>query len=573
MRQTNVIATGVKSTAAIGWILQALLYLMIIAVLACGCALQSQNSPALDVFIPPHAPVISPSPDVPPHIAQLSGAWQGVWDDGTPSVLVVRRVDSKTADLLLAENQYGDETKLPWHLWARAMITGYSPGELKWEAEWGAFEFRLSDDGRKLTGAFRRFHAPDQTTTKKVSMTRRPIQSISRDKIDPPFVCGQSGKTLQLLAGQADPATRQTMVDEFIEKAKENSTPLLETGSRDSLTCATFIYHGAVETVALAGVMNGFNNEKDFLTRVPGTNLFYLCQEYPSNARIEYNLAINGKTILDPLNPRSITFGRHHWQNSVAPMPDYCTPPETEHEPTGARGEIENVEIRSRQPEWDRTVIVYLPPGYATGKTRFPVLYLNDGFGAQKYGRTVRVMDNLIQWKKIPPLIVVMVPSAKDRSEEYGLNPEFEAFFVNELVPVIDARFRTISDPEHRGIGGISAGAVASLSLCINHPQVFGKCMAQSTAGMKLEPLLALVRKGPERPIRAYLDVGSFESDFYGRDLVDVAHRLREALIANGCRVRYQEVNEGHGWANWRSRTRDAVSFLFSNQSIVGNET
>ena len=87
--------------------------------------------------------------------------------------------------------------------------------------------------------------------------------------------------------------------------------------------------------------------------------------------------------------------------------------------------------------------------------------------------------------------------------------------------------------------------------------------MVQSTAG-KLEPLLKLARKGPATPIAAYLDVGRFEADFYGRDLVDVAHRLRDALIAKGCRVRYQEVNEGHGWA----RTRDAVTFLFATDPM-----
>ena len=108
-------------------------------------------------------------------------------------------------------------------------------------------------------------------------------------------------------------------------------------------------------------------------------------------------------------------------------------------------------------------------------------------------------MDNLIQWKTIPPLIVVMVPSAKDRMVEYRLNPEFESFFVNELVPAIDTLFRTLDAPAQRGIGGISAGATAALSLSINHPQIFGKCMAQSTAG-ELIPLLKLARQGPARP-------------------------------------------------------------------------
>lgn len=572
MAQSLLSTITVIHALAIRRIVPATLSLLMLSGLWAGCTPQPYHPLTHDVFIPSHSPVIRPSAGIPGDIAALSGAWQGVWDDGNPSVLIVRRIDTKTADILLAENAYDDDNRLPWHLWARATVAGGQPAGLQWKAEWAAFEFRLSDDGRELTGVFRRFASPGMETTKKVSMTRRHIESMPRDRLDPPFFCGQAAETFQRMETQTAPDIRRAMVDDIVERAKTAGTPLLEAGSREGLTCATFIYHGAADTVALAGVMNGFNTEKDFFTRVAGTDLFYFSQEYPSDARIEYDLAVNGKTIPDPLNPRSITFGRHHWTNSVATMPDYTAPPEAEREPTGARGHIEDVEIQSRQPGWSRTVTVYLPTGYATGKDRYPVLYLNDGFGAQQFGRTVRIMDNLIQWEAIPPLIVVMVPSAKDRMVEYRLNPEFESFFVTELVPFIDARFRTLNAPEHRGIGGISAGATAALSLSINHPRVFGKCMAQSTAG-ELLPLLKLARKGPVRPITAYLDVGSFEVDFYGRDLVDVSHRLRDSLLANGCRVRYQEVNEGHGWANWRARTRDAVSFLFSTQSTNGNET
>lgn len=561
-----------KAAAAMQRIMHAPLYLLILVGLACGCASHPPVSPVLDVFIPDHPPVVRPGPGVPAPIAALSGAWQGIWNDGAPSVLVVRRIDSATADVLLAENQYGDDARLPWHLWARPAVAGGSPAGLKWASEWGAFEFRLSDDGQKLSGVFRRFQPPDREAVKQISMTRREIQSVSHDQQGPPFVCGQTGDILRRLAAQADPAARRALVDEIVEKAKKTGTPLLETGSRFGLTCATFIYHEPADTVALSGMMNGFNPEKDFLTRVAGTDLFYICQEYPSDARIEYNLAVDGQKTLDPLNSRTITFGRKHWQNSVAAMPDYTPPPETRVKPAGDRGTVQEVAIRSRQAEWSRMVTVYLPAGYATSKDRYPVLYLNDGFGARKYGKIVPIMDNLIEWKKIPPLIMVLVPSARDRKVEYRMNPDFESFFVDELVPEIDAHFRSIPSPDHRGIGGISAGAVAALSLSINHPETFGKCMAQSTAG-EVAPLLKRARQGPARPFVAYLDVGRFEADFYGRDLVDVAHRLRDSLIANGCRVRYQEVNEGHSWVNWRARTRDAVSFLFSADAADENQT
>jgi enterochelin esterase family protein len=272
---------------------------------------------------------------------------------------------------------------------------------------------------------------------------------------------------------------------------------------------------------------------------------------------------VDGRRILDPLNPRTVTFGRKHRQNSEAVMPGYLPPPEIEHDASVAQGATEELPVPSKQDGWSRTVTVYLPHGYAAGARRYPVLYLNDGFGAMNYGKVIPIMDNLIAQKAIPPLIVVLVPSAKNRMIEYKMNPVFEDFFVDELIPAVEARFRTLPGAEHRAIGGISAGATAALSLTLHHADVFGKCIAQSTA-TELVPLLRLARKGPARPITVYLDVGSFEADFYGRDLVDVSRRLRDTLRSHGCRVRYQEVNEGHGWFNWRARTRDAVRFLFA---------
>jgi enterochelin esterase-like enzyme len=64
--------------------------------------------------------------------------------------------------------------------------------------------------------------------------------------------------------------------------------------------------------------------------------------------------------------------------------------------------------------------------------------------------------------------------------------------------------------------------------------------------------------------------VGRFESDFHGTDLVDASHRIRDALVAHGCPVRLQEVNEGHGWRNWRARAGEALGFLFASQPVMG---
>jgi enterochelin esterase family protein len=205
---------------------------------------------------------------------------------------------------------------------------------------------------------------------------------------------------------------------------------------------------------------------------------------------------------------------------------------------------------------------VYLPPGYAGGDRRFPALYLHDGQDWLDYAKLDVILDNLVARKAIPPAIAVLVPPL-DRRAEYRMTPDFEAFFVEEVVPAIDARYRTRPSPGSRTVGGISAGGVAALSLALRHPEVFGRCIAQSTASWgKMEALRDLVRSSPGLPSAVYLDVGRFEGEFAGSDMVRFSRELRDDLAARGVEVRYQEVNEGHSWGNWRARMRDALPFV-----------
>lgn len=527
-----------------------------------GCTPLQDSSPSpLNVFIPSHPPVVTPGHDTPPQVAALAGAWEGIWSDGDPSALLVLDVDSYSARILLACNNYNDELRLPWHQWAQAQLAQGAAPRLEWKTPKAQFSFELSSDGQQLMGISQGAPPSGRAKTITITMTRRKIQPLMVDRPEPPCTCKAIGEELRRIELEQDPSARSALTNALINRATRTGTPLLETGSKTDHSCATFLYSGKAKTVALAGDMNGWNEQKDTLVRVAGTDLYVLSQEYPSDARLEYKLVVNGEMILDPLNSRTSVYGRG--ANSEAPMPMFIPPREILQDPAVPGGTVEEWMIGSKQPDMARTATIYLPAGYAGSSDRYPVLYLNDAFGVLKFGKMVVILDNIIGWKVIQPVIAVMLPSVKDRIAEYSMNPAFEAFVVEEVVPAVDARYRTRPFAEFRAIGGISAGATAALSLAIRHPEVFGNCIAQSTA-TNLVPLLQLAKTGPSRPISVYLDVGSFEADFYGRDLVDSTRRLRESLLGHKCSVLYKEVNQGHGWASWRTRTRDAFTFLYS---------
>ncbi|WP_041532206.1 alpha/beta hydrolase [Pelobacter propionicus] len=517
-----------------------------------------------EVQPPDHPAVVIPTADVPPSVAVLSGAWEGTWSNGAKSVLVVYRLEKGKARLLHAFGE-GDNL-LAWHEWARPTVVPGDKPRLEWKNDWSSVAFELSPATGELSGELREFSRDGGGKTWRVVMRHRNIERVAPEKVKAPLVCPELARELRLIEEESDQKRRTLLVDALMGRAKQGGTPLTEPGATAGTTCATFIYRGEAREVGISGDMNGWSEQKELLFRLPGMDLFYYCGEYPADSRIEYNLVIDGTAGLDPFNPRVSLFNRK--SNSEVPMPGYRPPPEVEPAPVAARGTVEEIAIVSKQPGMSRTATVYLPVGYAGSAERYPVLYLNDAFGALKFGSMINVLDNLIRRRVVPPLIAVLLPSVGDRMVEYSMNPRFESFVVEAVVPAVDRRYRTRPSPEFRAVGGISAGATAALSLAINHPDLFGKCMAQSTA-TKLAPLIKLARSGPKAPIRVYLDVGRFESDYHGKDLVEASHRIRDALVAHGCPVHLREVNEGHGWRNWRARMGEALEFLFASLSAM----
>jgi S-formylglutathione hydrolase FrmB len=141
----------------------------------------------------------------------------------------------------------------------------------------------------------------------------------------------------------------------------------------------------------------------------------------------------------------------------------------------------------------ERRVPVYLPPGYDADRTRrFPVVVVLSGFTGR--GRMLLNdnawspslddrMDALIAAGS-PELILVM-PDCLTRfgGSQYvdsSATGRYETHLVHELVPWVDAHYRTLASREHRGIAGKSSGGFGALRLGMMHPDVFGALACHS---------------------------------------------------------------------------------------------
>ncbi len=137
----------------------------------------------------------------------------------------------------------------------------------------------------------------------------------------------------------------------------------------------------------------------------------------------------------------------------------------------------------------ERSLAVYLPPGYEHSDRRYPVIVMLSsfmGFGTmylspQAWGYSLdERCDVLIGEGTMKPCILVM-PDCFTRwgGSQYVNSPalgRYEDYVIREIIPWVDGRFRTLNDPSHRAVAGKSSGGYGALRLSMSHPDVFGTC-------------------------------------------------------------------------------------------------
>ncbi len=140
-----------------------------------------------------------------------------------------------------------------------------------------------------------------------------------------------------------------------------------------------------------------------------------------------------------------------------------------------------------------REVPVYLPPGYERSSKRYPVIFALTGFTGRgvmllnrpAFGEALdQRLNRLIEKGLTQPAIVVM----PDCFTRYGgsqyldskATGRYETHIIEELVPFIDARYRTRAEPYGRATMGKSSGGYGALVLAMRHPDIFGIVVCHS---------------------------------------------------------------------------------------------
>ncbi len=190
-----------------------------------------------------------------------------------------------------------------------------------------------------------------------------------------------------------------------------------------------------------------------------------------------YNVKIDGGKFNDPgtLN----YYGSVRWESGIeipAADQDFYSLKNVPH------GNVQQILFPSPSTSTSRRAFVYTPPGYEKGKDKYPVLYLQHGWGEDEtawmnQGRANLIMDNLIAEGKIKPFIIVCTYGMTNEIKFGGMRnfkiDGFQTVLVDELIPYVDANFRTIAKKEKRAMAGLSMGGMETKTITLNKPDVF----------------------------------------------------------------------------------------------------
>lgn len=375
------------------------------------------------------------------------------------------------------------------------------------------------------------------------------------------------------------------------------------------------------DQIYLAGTINDWQPGKLAIPHV-GDGIYARTVEWPIDGRIEYKFTrgatwatvekgffgeeIRNRTFTPRVTPRDVVVFQHvaRWADQREPVPTqamFSTVPSRQTPPSSSRtGDVREIgPLDAPQLGGERSVLIYLPPGYDESKDRYPVLYMLDGqnvfdastsFIGVEWGLD-EAAEGGIKSGTLKPCIIVAVYNSTNRFDEYtpyvdeehggGEADKFMAFLIETLKPYIDKEYRTQPDRQHTALAGSSLGGLLSLYAATKYHatfQTFG-VVAPSLQWADYRILRDLEAATLPNDLRFWIEVGVGDTPLgslkkkllggkaklspYHSACRETAEILRAKGITGEDQLHYQEFT---GWFHdeheWSARATAMLDFL-----------
>ena len=284
----------------------------------------------------------------------------------------------------------------------------------------------------------------------------------------------------------------------------------------------------------------------------------------------EYKFEVDGLKVLDYVNP-AVKAGTEIYCNTVEVRG--AEPRFDERVLTGSQMDV--ISYKSSANGSYRRVCVYVPACYYGRKCgKLPVLYLRHGGGDHELSwwesaNADAIMDNLIASGAARPMLVVMTNGLpEDGSWAGGSTPEgmarFEKELVDDVIPLIESRYRVKKDRGSRAIAGLSMGGGQAFIMGLHRTDLFSS-VGEFSSGLLSDTTLDLgsygIRLDADKINDAldllWISCGTLDTRWEGHQA------FSKMLSDNGIRHEFRSSAHGHQWQFWREQLRDFASQLF----------
>lgn len=323
-----------------------------------------------------------------------------------------------------------------------------------------------------------------------------------------------------------------------------------------------------------------------------------------------YRVNVDGATFNDP--GTGFFYGSQRWESGIeipAKDQDFYALKDVPH------GNMQQIIFPSKSTNSQKVAVVYTPPGYEKGTTKYPVLYLQHGWGENEtswgvQGKTNLIMDNMIAEGRIKPFIVVMTYGMTNTGNPIGRRPAgppaggartdsmrtpppggarldsvrrappgggmgaagvvtigvtageptgvgaFQTVLLDELIPYVDSHFRTKANRNNRAMAGLSMGGFETHTITLAKPDVFGYWGLLSGGNYNPTQL-----EGKTKPKHIFISYGSKETNG-----ANALPKVEADLKAAGYNVTtYVSQGTAHEFQTWRRSLYQMAPLFFKD--------
>ena len=245
---------------------------------------------------------------------------------------------------------------------------------------------------------------------------------------------------------------------------------------------------------------------------------------------------------------------------------------------------VDTIQVFSPSMNKNIKTCVIVPDNYKKSKKKFPVVYLLHGYSGN-YATWVKSFKEVSQQVDRYGFIAIGVDG--NYSSWYFDSPidptfKYETYIIDELVPFIDKKYKTIASREGRAISGLSMGGHGSLYLSLKHQDVFGAAGSMS-GGVDIRPfsekwdiknrlgaitdfpenwekntVVNLIELNQNNNLKLIIDCGV--DDFF----IDVNRELHQKMLALKIDHDYIERSGKHNIDYWENSLKFQLLFFYN---------